>query len=107
MNIEFLRKQLTAGKVEIEVVANGATEVTDMKPKCHNRCPAPLVRRRSKQTYERKGSPVQVIIKNIPVTACSLCGDETMPLATFGKINEILLPFHGKHNHVPKLPQLR
>lgn len=75
-----------------------------MKPTCRNRCPGPLVRRRITQAYERKGSAVQVIIKNIPVTACSICGEETMPLATFGKINEILLPFHGKHNHVPKLP---
>lgn len=75
-----------------------------MKSKCRNRCPGPLVRRRITQTYERKGSPVEVIIKNIPVTACSICGEETMPLATFGKIGEILLPFHGKHNHVPKLP---
>lgn len=75
-----------------------------MKRKCRFGCPGPLVQRRITQAYERKGSKVEVIVKSIPVTTCSICGDAAMSIDTMARIDEILRPFHGKHNHVPKLP---
>ncbi len=75
-----------------------------MKGKCRKSCLGQLERRRVTQTFERKGSRVQVIIKNIPVTVCSVCGESTISLQTLAEINEILRPFHGTHANVPNLP---
>jgi len=75
-----------------------------MTNKCRKGCFGQLEHRRVTQTFERKGSQVQVVIKNIPVTACRVCGEATMSLETLGQINEILRPFHGTHSDVPNLP---
>ncbi|NCO34139.1 MAG: hypothetical protein AUJ92_04815 [Armatimonadetes bacterium CG2_30_59_28] len=75
-----------------------------MRRKCRNGCLGPVEQRHITQTFDRKGSPVQVVIKNIPVTACSVCGEMTMSIDTLGNVNDILRPFHGSHGHVPELP---
>jgi YgiT-type zinc finger domain-containing protein len=56
------------------------------------------------QVFERRGSAVQVVIKNIPATICPECGDATIGMETLRQIGKILRPFHGMHRNVPKLP---
>ncbi len=56
------------------------------------------------QVFECRGSPVQVIIKNIPATVCPVCGDVTISMETLKGITTTLHPFHGVHKNVPKLP---
>jgi YgiT-type zinc finger domain-containing protein len=56
------------------------------------------------QVFERHGSTVQVIMKNIPATLCPKCGDATLSMETLKDISKILRPFHGMHRNIPKLP---
>ena len=56
------------------------------------------------QNFERQGSFVQVIVRNIPATICPVCGDVTISMETLRKIGTMLRPFHGVHKNVPKLP---
>ncbi|MDA2919474.1 YgiT-type zinc finger protein [Desulfobacterota bacterium AH_259_B03_O07] len=56
------------------------------------------------QVFERHGSAVQVIIKNIPASVCPECGDETLSMETLKEISKILRPLHGVHKNIPKLP---
>ncbi len=55
-------------------------------------------------TFERKGSKALVIIRNIPVTMCLVCGESSLTMGTQKRIDDILRPFHGHHGEVPKLP---
>jgi hypothetical protein len=76
-----------------------------MKRKCRlSGCPGEVRLTRITQTFERDGSPVQVIIKNIPVNACQICGESTMTMETMATLDDLLRPFHGSHKNVPKLP---
>lgn len=57
------------------------------------------------QTFERRGSPVKVIIHNIPATVCTVCHEAYLDKKTARQLDLLLEPFHGKHNRIPLLPR--
>ena len=67
-------------------------------------CPGKVRSGRIMQTFERCGSPVHIIIKNIPVNICRICGESTMAIETLAVLDDLLRPFHGSHQNIPTLP---
>ena len=57
--------------------------------------------------FQRTGSPVEVILERIPASVCRVCGQVFFSKGVADGIDRLLLPFHGKHRHVPDLPPAR
>lgn len=56
------------------------------------------------RVFRRTGSQVEVILENIPAEVCSVCGRAFFSREVARGIDQVLLPFHGKHTAIPDLP---
>ena len=56
------------------------------------------------RVFRRTGSPVEVILENIPAEVCPLCGRAFFSKEVARSIDRLLFPFHGKHASIPDLP---
>jgi YgiT-type zinc finger domain-containing protein len=56
------------------------------------------------RVFRRTGSLVEVIIENIPAEVCPVCGRAFFSRVVARGIDQVLLPFHGKHRTIPDLP---
>ncbi len=74
------------------------------RKRCGGNCPGTLEPGYTTQTFERRGSPVKVTIRNIPARVCPLCHAAYISLETGHEIDLLLEPFHGKHGTIPSLP---
>ncbi len=59
------------------------------------------------RVFQRRGSPVEVIVENIPAEVCPVCGHAFLTKDVVQGIDRVLLPFHGKHTTIPDLPPAR
>ena len=56
------------------------------------------------RVFRRTGSPVEVIVENIPAEVCPVCGRAFFSREVAHGIDRVLVPFHGKHAAIPALP---
>ena len=59
------------------------------------------------RVFRRAGSPVEVILEDIPAEVCQVCGRAFFSQEIARGVDRILFPFHGKHRHIPDLPPAR
>ncbi len=88
---------------ELEDAQKVSKEKT-MRTRCTNECQSVPETGRVTQRFERAGSPVKVIIHNIPATVCPACHEAYLDKKIARQIDLILAPFHGKHDQIPLLP---
>ncbi len=75
-----------------------------MRKRCSDGCPGIPEPGFTAQTFERRGSPVKVAIRQIPAAVCPVCHQAYVSRETGRQIDLLLEPFHGKHEQVPLLP---
>ena len=75
--------------------------------RCTGACRGQLRADTVTRVFRRTGSAVEVILENIPAHVCPLCGHVVFSKAVAQEIDNILLPFHGRHAAIPKLPPAR
>jgi YgiT-type zinc finger domain-containing protein len=80
------------------------SEEETMRKRCSNECQGVPETGRVTQRFERRGSPVTVIIHNIPATICPKCDEAYLAKETARQVDLLLEPFHGKHDRIPSLP---
>ena len=75
--------------------------------RCQQGCPGQPRPDAITRVFRRKGSPVEVILENIPAEVCPVCGRAFFSKEVAQGIDRVLLPFHGKHTAIPDLPPAR
>jgi len=75
-----------------------------MRTRCTSKCPGTPEPGYTTQTFERRGSPVKVTIRNIPAAVCPVCHEAYVNRETARQIDRLIEPFHGKHGRIPSLP---
>jgi hypothetical protein len=71
---------------------------------CLQGCPGRTQSDAITRVFRRTGSPVEVIVENIPADVCLVCGRAFFSKEVAQGIDQILFPFHGRHAVVPDLP---
>jgi YgiT-type zinc finger domain-containing protein len=75
-----------------------------MRTRCTNKCPGKPEPGETTQIFERRGSPVKVMIRSIPAAICPLCHESYLSRETAQQLDRLLEPFHGRHGYIPALP---
>ena len=79
------------------------TKKTSIK-RCLQECPGQPRPEAITRVFRRTGSPVEVIVENIPAEVCPMCGRAFFSRGVAHGIDRVLFPFHGKHAAIPDLP---
>lgn len=82
------------------------TKKASMK-RCQHGCPGEPHADIITRVFRRTGSPVEVIVENIPADVCPVCGRAFLSKRVVHGIDRVLFPFHGKHRVIPDLPPAR
>ena len=72
--------------------------------RCQQGCPGQPHLDSITRVFRRTGSPVEVILENIPAEVCRVCGQAFLSKQVAQGIDRVLFPFHGKHAAIPDLP---
>lgn len=75
--------------------------------RCQEGCRGRLTATTVTRVFQRRSSPVEVILENIPADVCSVCGRAFFSRQTARDIDRVLVPFHGRHREIPNLPPAR
>ena len=75
-----------------------------MRTRCTSKCPGRPEPGHTTQSFELRGSPVKVIIRNIPAAVCPICHEAYVNRDSARQIDRLLESFHGKHGRIPALP---